>query len=430
LAFDSTFDWLATRRFGIAGLHERARLFLPGRSLRLQLMGAGVAIVFALSAQSFASAREGATAYLVQPGETLGGIATATGISIDKLVGLNSLSNPDLIVAGQVLQLAGPAGQTAASAGGAYTVKPGDTLWTIANATGVNLDSLISLNDLSNPDSLTVGQQLKLAGTAPSAGLRAASTSTSTLKKKASSAETLQQRVISEARRVGGGNVRLGVAAKNLVTGERIAVNAYDEFPSASVMKLPILLELEREAGNGTQPWTEGLRAQANAMITISDNYAADQIANTMGFKPVNDTMARIGLSGTHLRNLFADTRSAQNPGFNDTTPSDMAKLLELIATDQVLTPQATADMRSLLARNTDRSKLVRLLPGDARVAHKSGWYDGVANDVGIVSVDRTGAKWVIAVFAQNVPDAETGNQIVAAVSRAVYDAWAGADNA
>jgi beta-lactamase class A len=106
-----------------------------------------------------------------------------------------------------------------------------------------------------------------------------------------------------------------------------------------------------------------------------------------------------------------------------------MARLLELIATDQVLTPPATADIRSLLARNTDRSKLVRLLPGDARVMHKSGWYDGVANDVGIVTVDRTGAKWVIAVFTQNVPDAETGNQIVAAVSKAVYDAWAGADN-
>ncbi|HYY90027.1 MAG TPA: serine hydrolase, partial [Chloroflexota bacterium] len=70
-----------------------------------------------------------------------------------------------------------------------------------------------------------------------------------------------------------------------------------------------------------------------------------------------------------------------------------------------------------------------RLLPGDARVAHKSGWYEGVANDVGIVTVDRTGARWIIAVFAQNVPDAETGNQLVAAVSRAVYDAWAVADS-
>jgi beta-lactamase class A len=246
--------------------------------------------------------------------------------------------------------------------------------------------------------------------------------------KKAVATQSLQQKVISEARRVGGPNARVGIAAKNLVTGASIAVNAGDEFPSASVMKLPILVELEREAGSGQTPWTDSLRAQVNAMITISDNNAADQILRAIGLKPVNDTLSRIGLSGTHLRNLFADSRSAQNPGFNDTTPSDMARLLEMIATDQVLTPQQTADIRSLLARNTDRSKLVRLLPGDARVMHKSGWYDGVANDVGIVNVDRSGAKWVIAVFTQNVPDAEAGNQLIAAVSRAVYDAWAGAD--
>jgi beta-lactamase class A len=194
-------------------------------------------------------------------------------------------------------------------------------------------------------------------------------------------------------------------------------------------MKLPILVELERQTSSGALPWTESLRAQASAMITVSDNYAADQIASKVGMKPVNDTMARIGLSGTHFRNEFVDARSAASPGQNETTPSDMAKLLEMIATDQLLTPPITADMRNLLARNTDKSKLQRLLPADARLAHKSGWYEGVSNDVGIVSVDRTGARWVIAVFAQNVPDAETGNQLVAAVSRAVYDAWAVADN-
>ena len=102
-----------------------------------------------------------------------------------------------------------------------------------------------------------------------------------------------------------------------------------------------------------------------------------------------------------------------------------MARLLQLIATDQIVNPQVSGDIRSLLARNADRSKLVRLLPADAQVAHKSGWYDGVANDVGIVSVDRVPTRWVVAVFTENDPDAETGNQIVATISKAIYDAWA-----
>src|SRR5207302_10454253 len=135
-------------------------------------------------------------------------------------------------------------------------------------------------------------------------------------------------------------------------------------------------------------------------------NGAANQVADAIHPQSVNDTMARLGLGGTHFMNLFSDARSATSPGQNQTTPANMARLLELIATDQVVSPQISADIRALLARNTDRSKLVRLLPQDARVAHKSGWYDGVANDVGIVTVDRVPTRWVIAVFSQNVPDA------------------------
>jgi hypothetical protein len=41
------------------------------------------------------------------------------------------------------------------------------------------------------------------------------------------------------------------------------------------------------------------------------------------------------------------------------------------------------------------------------------------------VTVDRVQTRWVIAIFTDSVPDAETGNQIVAAISKAVYDAWA-----
>src|SRR5919199_737881 len=132
------------------------------RRVFLQIAGGGAAIAVGLSAQSFASAREAATTYQVQAGGKPIRISSATGVPLDKLVGINGLSNPDRIVAGQVLQLVGPAAGEAPSVG-TYTVKTGDTLWDISKATGVPLDSLISLNDLDNPDSLVVGQQLKLA---------------------------------------------------------------------------------------------------------------------------------------------------------------------------------------------------------------------------------------------------------------------------
>jgi beta-lactamase class A len=415
------------------------------RSWRVQLIGAAIALAAAiLSAQSFASAREGVAMYLVQPGDTLLAIAASSGVPLDRLVGINGIKNPDFILAGQTLSLDGSAPATIQSpadpvAGPHYAVKSGDTLWDISVASGVSLDSLIKLNNLSNADKLSIGDVLRMpssaavqhAASAPPKP-RATPTATPLLKPTpaptpppAPTASPLQQRVAAEALRIAGPKVRVGAAAINLVSGEKVNLHADEVFPSASVMKLPILVELERQIAAGTLTWTESLRAEVGAMIAVSDNSAANQIAGDIRPLSVNDTMARLGLGGTRFLNLFTDARSASNPGLNQTTPANMARLLELIATDQIVNAQVSGDIRALLARNADRSKLVRLLPPDARVAHKSGWYEGVANDVGIVTVDRVSARWTIAVFTEDVPDAETGNQVVAAISRAIYDAWA-----
>jgi beta-lactamase class A len=400
---------------------ERLRLFLPGRSIKLQLLAIAVAVLVALQGQSFASAREGVATYLIQPGDTLLDIATRTGVSLEKLIGLNSIQNPDIIVAGKTLQLDGAASdQVAAGSSARYVVKNGDTLWDISVANSISFDELIKLNNLEDADALSIGQQLRLPERK-----RAAPAATPTPAPKPKPASKLQQRVQAEAQRVAP-NARVGVSALNLVTNERIALRADESFPSASVMKLPILVELERQIARGRLAWSDKLRAQAGAMMAVSDNIAANEVGDVVGMQAVNDTMASLGLKGTRFVNTFTGARSQANPGQNQTTPANMTRLLELIATDQIVNANVSADLRTFLARNTDRSKLVRLLPPEAKVAHKSGWYEGVANDVGIVTINGKQARWVISVFSQTVPDAETGNQLVAAISRAVYDAWAG----
>ena len=406
------------RRRRPPSLRQRLVPFLPGRSLRIQIIAIAVAIAAALvSAQSLASAREGATAYLIQPGDTLLTIAGQTGVTMDKLISINAIKNPDVIIAGQTLQLQGgtaPSDQQAAAVSAKYTVKAGDTLWDIANANGLTVDALIKANTLGDADRLTIGQQLAVP-TNPNPKPRPAPARPS----------ALQQKVLAEAQRVGGPNARVGVAALNLVSGERLALKADESFPSASVMKLPILVELERQVAAGSIKWNDSLRTDAAQMIAISDNAAANRLTDAVSMVAVNDQMRRLGLGGTRFLNTFSDARSAANPGQNQTTPANMARLLELIATDQIVNSAVSAEIRGLLARNTDRSKLARLLPADAKIAHKSGWYDGVANDVGLVTVERVPARWVIAVFTQNVADGETGNQLVAAISKAVYDDWA-----
>jgi beta-lactamase class A len=372
-----------------------------------------------------ASAREAAATYVIQPGDTLLNIAGVTGVPMDKIVGLNGLTDPDVIIAGKILKLQpGAAADQAAAAAAAptgparYTVKGGDTLWDIATANGVGLDALIKANNLSDADKLSIGQQLALPEKQKPAAPKPAPTPQP-------KPNLLQQKILSEAQRVGGTDARVGVAAINLVSGEHINVKADETFPSASVMKLPILVELERQVAAGSVKWNDNLRTDTAQMISVSDNAAANRIADMVSMVAVNDNLRKLGLGGTRFLNTFTDSRTPANPGQNQTTPANMARLLELIATDQIVSGPVSAEIRGLLARNADRSKLVRLLPADAKVAHKSGWYDGVANDVGLVTVERVPTRWVIAVFTEHVPDAETGNQLVATISKAVYDAWA-----
>lgn len=99
-----------------------------------------------------------------------------------------------------------------------------------------------------------------------------------------------------------------------------------------------------------------------------------------------------------------------------------MVRLLDLMASDQLVSAQASREMRGLLLQAQDGSKLRRGLPTDARIAHKSGWFDGVANDVGIITQGQT--TYVLGVFTEGIPDAETANHTIAAVAEAVHGVW------
>src|SRR5690554_1076701 len=70
--------------------------------------------------------------YVVSPGDTLSGIALRYGISVDTLVRLNGIQNPNVIYAGQQISVSSSTGQPSgqpASPSSTYTVQPGDTLW-------------------------------------------------------------------------------------------------------------------------------------------------------------------------------------------------------------------------------------------------------------------------------------------------------------
>ena len=119
--------------------------------------------------------------YTVQSGDTLSGIANRYSTTVNHLASLNDISNPNRIYVGQRLLVRQQASSqtntntssntanTSSSATGTYTVQFGDTLSGIANKFGTNYESLASLNNISNPNRIYVGQVLKLSANSTTA---------------------------------------------------------------------------------------------------------------------------------------------------------------------------------------------------------------------------------------------------------------------
>jgi N-acetylmuramoyl-L-alanine amidase len=148
---------------------------------------AGAVTCFALSA----GPAYGAVAHTVQPGETLWSIAAASNFTTRALAAANGLPETAQVVAGQTIQIpseyeaatalsggpqaggAAPPGPASASSSpgpiGAYTVRPGDTLTSIAARSGVSVQRLAWMNGLDPEATLVSGTALKLPTGAPNA---------------------------------------------------------------------------------------------------------------------------------------------------------------------------------------------------------------------------------------------------------------------
>lgn len=93
--------------------------------------------------------------YTVQPGDTLSGIADKFGTTYQVLAAINGIGDPNQIWPGQVLKVTGTASQEST-----YYVQAGDTLSSIANKFGTTISNLVSINHISNPNVIYVGQKI------------------------------------------------------------------------------------------------------------------------------------------------------------------------------------------------------------------------------------------------------------------------------
>lgn len=145
-------SWVKGRTYDVAQVSGN-RVLLAG--INSWINKADVEIISVSSAPIQAPAQ---ATYTVRSGDTLSSIASKFGTSYQALASLNGISNPNLIYVGQVLRVNG-----SANAGSVYyTVRAGDNLSSIASRYGTSYQSIAALNGLANPNLIYAGQTLKI----------------------------------------------------------------------------------------------------------------------------------------------------------------------------------------------------------------------------------------------------------------------------
>lgn len=260
---------------------------------------------------------------------------------------------------------------------------------------------------------------------------------------------------------------KVAVAVKHLTTGEEFYLNADEVMPTASLIKLPVMVEAYWQAEEGkakldttltlkkddkvpgsgilTGHFSDGatfpLRDAVRLMIVFSDNTATNLVLDRIGIPSTNARMASLGLKETRVNaKVFrADTRIDQERGkkygLGSTTAREMVKLLELIDAGKMVTPAACKEMLGHLKACDDKEKMTRLLPPGTVVAHKTGSVNASKTDAGIIYVPdpadkkKTQPVAVCVLTDENddkrwVPD-NAGQVTIARIAKEVYDHFA-----
>jgi beta-lactamase class A len=255
---------------------------------------------------------------------------------------------------------------------------------------------------------------------------------------------------------------KVAVAVKNLKTGESYYLSADDAMPTASLIKLPVMVEAYWQAhedkvkldtkvtlkkddkvpGSGilTSHFSDGatfsLKDSVRLMIVFSDNTATNLVLDQIGIPSTNERMAKLGFKNTKINaKVFKGSTTSIDPaatkkfGLGSTTARDMVGLLELIDAGKVASSEACKEMLGHLRACEDKEKMTRDLPAGTIVAHKTGSVNASKTDAGIIYL-KGGTPVALCVLTDENKDQRwvTDNAaqvLIGKIAKEVYDHFA-----
>jgi beta-lactamase class A len=254
---------------------------------------------------------------------------------------------------------------------------------------------------------------------------------------------------------------KVAVAVKHLTTGESFYLSADDAMPTASIIKLPIMVEAyaqqkegklkfdtkltltkdDKVPGSGilTSHFSDGatfpLRDAIRLMIAFSDNTATNMVLDQTGIKEVNARMVEFGFKNTKVNakvwkasTTSIDPAATKQFGLGSTTARETVELLALLESGKVVSPEACKEMLAHLKTCDDKNMFARHLPAGAALAHKSGAVLAARTEAGIAYL-KSGPVALCVLTNDNDDKRWTKDNaaeaLLANVAKAVYEHFA-----
>ncbi|MBX7247117.1 MAG: class A beta-lactamase-related serine hydrolase [Candidatus Sumerlaeaceae bacterium] len=250
----------------------------------------------------------------------------------------------------------------------------------------------------------------------------------------------------------------MGVSLKNLGTGESVEINADEEFPTASTIKLAVLCTvfdemtsptgrfpdyyLTRKYDEATSVGGAGfvkqfrngtnveLKELVHFMITVSDNVATNMLVEWLGgLDSVNAWLGAHGFKATRMLatiggKLVWNKELKDKWGIGVTTPNEMRRLMEMIKTGKAGSTTATDEMLRVLGHQYFDDGIAGEVPPGAWVGSKSGALNETRSDNAIVC--SPGGTYVLSVYTKGNADKRWTSEneaenAIRAISRIVY---------
>jgi len=228
------------------------------------------------------------------------------------------------------------------------------------------------------------------------------------------------------------------------------------EFHAASTMKVPVMIELFRQARAGLARLDEPLQVRnefasivdgspyalsvgddsdadvykrigqtmtllelCEPMIIVSSNFAANLLIQRLGAPSIQRTVRDLGADGMVVRRGVEDSKAFAQGLNNSTTARALMILMERIGRLEAVDAEASRSMIEILERQHFNDAIPANLPPGTPVAHKTGSITKIHHDAAIVLAPR---PFILVVLVRGIEDLKQSAALIAKIARVIYD--------